>query len=260
MYFPVKTDTVSANVLISSHGSKASTSRDFNPANFSVTAPNTLALQKIVKCVPSLITIPRLFDNVTTENNRFKIKNGDDVQSVVIPPGKYSIFTLIEYLNSIQSYMKVQLHPDVRLSFTETSTPVFISCEDVDTSRLLGLSVPDGGFVRVVDVVSVQPALTGPTVVLVVIDGVIGGNLIDCQDGNIYEVLAEVPMTGVGFGENVIFRSSDIFTHDIDYETPRDYSQMRVRLTDTSHKQLELPPSAKVDIVMKVFHVDNSRV
>jgi hypothetical protein len=44
-----------------------------NPGNFSITMPNTVHLQRVIKITPQTIAIPKMFNNITPKNNKYKV-------------------------------------------------------------------------------------------------------------------------------------------------------------------------------------------
>jgi len=93
-----------------------------------------------------------------------------------------------------------------------------------------------------------------PKTVYIALDGSAGGNLVNAADGNAYEIVCPLDITGTSAGNNAIFRPSDLFLWDIDYHTPRDFSRITVRLLDDNLNQLTLQQGTNVTIILKCFH------
>lgn len=93
-----------------------------------------------------------------------------------------------------------------------------------------------------------------PSTVFVAFDGTAGGNMVNARDGNVYEVVCTVSLSGVSKNEDAVFYSNDLFIWDVDYHSPRDFSRVNVRLLDENLDQLTLQSNVNVTIVLKLFH------
>jgi len=101
---------------------------------------------------------------------------------------------------------------------------------------------------------------TQPRTVLVALDGSGGGNTLHAKDGNLYEILLPMDTSTISDGKQCVWQApTDLFIHEIDYQSTRDFSRFRIRLLDEDLKQLVLTPGSKVTIIMKLFHRESRR-
>lgn len=72
-FLPIKTQTHSCVLSISSDMASTKGDATHNPGNFTVTMPNTVHLQRVIKITPQTIAIPKMFNNITPKNNKYKV-------------------------------------------------------------------------------------------------------------------------------------------------------------------------------------------
>lgn len=274
---PIQADHPSMDLLVSSNMTTSYGSSTHDPANFIARLPNSTMISKVVKCVPKLLAIPRMFNNVDDSNNQMLVKFGNlndtitipDVL-VTIPPGLYTIERLIEKMNTFLPFeaFKLQLSPDGFIVprpalYGNNMLPIHIAVPPNSLMpRLLGWprlssSVQDAVYVLPQDLSgNILPQLGGPQCVTVSLRCV-GGQVINAQDGCEMDTLVVVPMT-CAVGETAFFQAQDVFVHDIDHNTqPRNYSTLEIHLTDTvTGRKLTLPSLLTVTMLLKLFHVD----
>jgi len=268
---PIQASRPSMDLLLTSNMAPTANSYFHDPANFIVRLPNSTVTNKVVKCIPKLIAIPRMFNNVDETNNKLVVTYGtggpDNTTIVVIPPALYTAERLVETLNSLLvAPFQVQLNSDnliVPVPAVYTSAAVQVSAfEGSRVGILLGWKRLQPFPQTVTHVIpadlsfSMLPQLGGPQCVTVSLKCV-GSQVINAQDGCENDTLVIVPMSCV-VGETAFFQAQDIFVHDIDHDVQvRNYSVLEVHLYDTTtgHK-LTLPHLLTVTILLKLFHVD----
>lgn len=269
--FPIRAQFPSIDLLVTSNMEPSFGSTTHDPANFTVRVKNAATLSKVVKVVPKLVTIPRLFNNITDTNNTIAFFINGQWTGVTLIPGLYTHETVVDLLNA-------QLPPTLQLQYTDDShivpTTEFYSSPSLTStvtvysnSRIASAlgwknltSVPQNLAVILPQNLSgnVLPMLGGPQCVEVTLSCT-GPQLITANDGCQYNTLLVVPMT-CDVGETAFFQSADLFVHDIDHSTPRSYSTIEVQLKDAwTGQSLKLPPSCTVSLLLKLYHVDTTR-
>ncbi len=295
---PIRASLPSMDLLVTSDFASTRGTEVHNPARFTVLFPNTPMLSKVVKCVPKIVGVPRMFYNVDTTNNRigfafngaepgFPI--GTDRIEITLPLGLYTADRLVREINSrIPPVYKPENRLDGRgfaleqnddlhilpySGFYEPANTVYQQLitvwtpRDSELYRVLGWHFvptnPAGTNVYKLlpsDMSnSSLPQLGGPQLVNVLLRCA-GPQLINGYDGCATETLAVVPMTSA-MGETSFHLSQDILVNDIDHDTQvRNYSNIEITILDArTNKVLYLPPVCTVSVVLKLYHVDTLR-
>jgi hypothetical protein len=266
------------DLLITSNMAASYLSLRHDPANFTIQLPNNSMTSKVVKCVPKLITIPRLFENITQGNNEvIFVQPGpvDTYYRVVIPPGLYTTAKFIEVFNEqVPPTLQITVDPDrlIRMVPLFYATPTAATTARAyvpagsEFAKYLGWrnlsTVPTilfGVAPQESNAGLTLPQLGGPQSVNVTLRCV-GPQQINAKDGCETETLAVVDMD-CPVGETAIFRSQDTFVNDIDHMSqPRNYSTLDVRVLDAwTNRPLSLPNVCTVSILLKLYHVDTQR-
>lgn len=293
---PVLASLPSTDLLVTSDSANTFGTPYHNPANFSVLFPNTTMLSKVVKCIPKVVAVPRLFYNIDTTNNRIGIAfNGAEpgvpvqTDSLVLElvPGLYTVDRLIRELNvRIPSIYHPENHPDGRGFVFEQNDDLHIlpnagfynPANYVYQQLVTVWTPPDSKLYRVLgwhfvptsptnvynlipqDMSSTSlPQLGGPQMVNVLLRCA-GPQLISSKGGGTTETLVIVPLTSA-IGETSFHVAYDILMHDIDHDTQvRNYSNIDITMVDIhTNKALYLPPTCSVSILLKLYHVDALR-
>jgi hypothetical protein len=263
------------DLLVTSNMAQSYRSPNHDPANFIVQIPNTTMISKVVKSVPKMITIPRLFYNVTRGNNVIYFEFTDQLYTATVPPALYTTAKFLEVLNNqLPANLRVVRDQDLLIRMTPTfySSPTLTALTRVyiqpksDFARYLGWQNLTSTPTLVIDVVSPNtldwltlPQLGGPQCVNVTVK-CLGPQQIYAQDGCEIASLAVVPMS-CAVGETAFFQSQETFVNDIDHNTqPRNYSLLEVSLRDAwTNEPLTLPSICTVSILFKLYHVDTLR-
>jgi len=293
---PIRASLPSMDMLVTSDSAATLGTIVHNPARFTVLFPNTTALSKVVKCVPKVVAIPRLFYNIDTSNNRLHIAFngvvpgfpvGSDQVLIEIPPGLYTADRLIEELNErIPSVYNPSNHPsggglrfeqnaDLHIlphagfySPSNTAYQQLVTIwtpSDSQLYRTLGWNFIPTSPANLLMLLpsdmsnSTLPQLGGPQLINVLLRCA-GPQLINAFDGCTTDTLAVVPMTSP-IGETTYHMSQDILVNDIDHDTQvRNYSAIDITLLDArNNKVLRLPAACTVYIVLKLYHIDTMR-
>lgn len=294
---PIRASLPSMDMLVTSDSAATFGTIVHNPAKFTVLFPNTTILSKVVKCVPKVIAIPRLFYNIDTHNNRLYIAFngvesgvpvGSDQILIELPPGLYTVDRLLKEMNDfIPSVYRPSNQPNGGgLRFDQTDDlhilphVGFYAPDNYEYQQLVTIWTPsDSQLYRTLGWNFVPtsptnlltlfpsywtpnssiPQLGGPQLVNVLLRCA-GPQLINAFDGCTTDTLAVVPMTSV-VGETTFHMSQDILVNDIDHDTQvRNYSIIDVTLLDArNNKVLRLPATCTVYIVLKLYHVDTLR-
>lgn len=274
-YAPALSSLPSMDLWISSNMATSYLMPTHDPANFTVRLPNTTMISKVVKSVPKLITIPRLFFNVT-EGNNIVFFESDSLGRliVVVPPALYTTAKFIETVNAqIPSTMKLVRDLDGLIRFDPTvyTNPSYADMRtytrpDSQFARYVGWKLlsstptlaravaPQSGL----DALTL-PQLGGPQCINVIVK-CLGPQQIFAKDGCEIETLAVVPMS-CPVGETAFFQSQETFLNDIDHNTqPRNYSLIQVSLRDAwTNTPVSLPSICTVSMLIKLYHVDTLR-
>ena len=274
-YAPALSSLPSMDLWVSSNMAPSYLTPTHDPANFTVRLPNTTMISKVVKSVPKLIAIPRLFFNVTEDSNVVYFESSSLGRiTVLVPPALYTTATFLETVNAqIPSSMKLVRDLDGLIRF-DPSVYTGPTYADLYTytrpgsrfARYLGWKLlsstpalartvaPQTGLETLT-----LPQLGGPQCVNVIVK-CLGPQQIFAQDGCEIESLAVVPMS-CAVGETAFFQSQETFLNDIDHNTqPRNYSVLQVSLRDAwTNVPLTLPSICTVSLLIKLYHVDTLR-
>lgn len=273
-YAPALASLPSMDLWVSSNMAQSYRSPTHNPASFTVQIPNTTMISKVVKSVPKIITIPRLFYNVTQGNNVIYFKVPGQIFTVTVPPALYTTAKFLEAVNSnLPSYLHIVRDQDLLIRMNAAfydsllvPTVYVYTQPKSDFPRYFGWQNLTATPTLVVDVVSqtgleglTLPQLGGPQCVNVTVR-CLGPQQIYAQDGCEIASLAVVPMS-CAVGETAFFQSQETFLNDIDHNTqPRNYSLLEVSLRDAwTNTPLTLPGVCTVSILFKLYHVDTLR-
>lgn len=277
-YAPVLASLPSMDLLVTSNMASSYLSVGHDPASFTIQLPNNSMTSKVVKCVPKLITVPRLFDNVTRGNNEMTIVitgTPDTYYPVIVPTGLYSTARFIEVFNSqLPAFLHITIDPDrlVRMAPSFYSTPnIAMSAYAVvprnsEFAKYLGWRGLSSNPAQISTIVPpttneglTLPQLGGPQCINVTLKCV-GPQQVNAKDGCEIESLAVIEMSSA-VGETTVFRSSDTFVNDIDHMSqPRNYGKLEIRILDAwTNKPLSLPNLCTVSVLLKLYHVDTLR-
>jgi len=274
-YAPALSSLPSMDLWVTSNMAATYLMPTHDPANFLVRLPNTTMISKVVKSVPKLVTIPRLFFNVTDRNNVLYFRSDSLGQlKVIVPPALYTTAKFLETINDqIPVTMKLVRDLDGLIRF---DSPVYTNVVYADlyvytdngsqfarclgwkllssTPTLARQTVPQTGLVNLT-----LPQLGGPQCVNVVVK-CLGPQQIYAKDGCEIESVAVVPMS-CPVGETAFFQSQETFLNDIDHNTqPRNYSVLQVSLRDAwTNEPVTLPNICTVSLLLKLYHVDTLR-
>lgn len=290
MLAPTKTDLPSINLIVTSDQGRHSARPNNNPADFEIIIPNTPSITRVMKILPVHIDVPRRFYTTVRDGLEFgkyvtAPSPGGTIATITIKPGNYtSIDRILNQINVLFTnqgdLIELVVDDDGIVRLNDLSPPgspqggwenYGLSTNSRFGLRLLGIS-PENVFTNAAEdefnvlIDSLQyenafttPATTGPSTVLLALDGAAGGNLVNGYDGNVHEVVCPISLNETRIGSVKTFTSSDVFVHDVDYSSPRDFSRFRIRLLDCNLAQLYLPSDAIVTCIFKLFHVDSVR-
>jgi hypothetical protein len=288
MFQPLATEFPSIDLMVTSNMAESAGSVTHDPANFVVRLPNSLNITKVVKCVPKMVTVPRMFNNIDATNNTFWVGYNAEwlpggIAKIVVPPMMYSIEGLVENINrQLTGYGFTANELQFEITSDGLIVPgpnaynagaIYLVSRSPYIGRALGWTLlkenhsptvvfgPTTLLSYVLPITNsgvIFPQLGGVQCVNVTL-GCVGPQMINAKDSCPYDTLAVVPMN-CSVGETAFFQTQDLFVHDIDHPTPRAYSTLVVRLLDAwTGMPLTLPNHCTVSCLLKLFHVDTRR-
>lgn len=292
----VRTDLPSNDIFFTSHHSGDVSQVEHNPANVRITFGNSINSKTIVKIIPKLITMPKLFQTISPYNNElywWKKKVGGNsyeiYKKLTIVPGVYNIKEVTELITAFRqpeevwdfddSKLTVQIsRPDMTTSIDGPITweaETYVSSGSKETLTTLGIR---GQYNKVNGISEIlaeplfidsvtpytsprfePPSMGGPSIVHVLLAELAQSNMVDVRDGTPYDVMVTICLSGTPYGQKFIFEADDLFVNDIDYEDHRHPSVIEMRVVDSKMRQLYLPFNTSIDVVLKCFHADKRR-
>ena len=277
-YAPVLASLPSMDLLVTSNMASSYLTTKHDPANFTIQLPNNAVTSKVVKCVPKLITVPRLFDNITDGNNEVTIvvRGQPNTQyRQVVPSGLYTTTRFVETLNIglpvnlqfvVDSSRLIRMVPAFYADAGLVASTVVFVPPGSEFARYMGwenlTSTPTPLYVCAPpsDITGLTlPQLGGPQCINVTLRCA-GPQQINAKDGCDIDCLAMVDLA-CPIGETAVFRSQDTFVNDIDHMSqPRNYSTLEIHVLDAwTNRPLKLPNVCTVSVLLKLYHVDTQR-
>lgn len=248
--------------------------------------PNNLYCSNIKKMIPLKVFIPNVFPNVTKHSHRIQIRTDPPSQEgkvvskdITIPVGSWSAVELASYLTTKSeiglgsvltwTYSNV----DGKQGFVITNTDSFnwyvVELDEgvfdmlglvtealVATSTTRYVHVPNNNGTYPANAIPNWPNLGGEPLVHVSIQDIGDGNLVNADDGQLYDIVTTVPLTDIPFGETTSFQAPDIATEDLEYVHEKALNNFKVTLLDQHYRPLDLPHNFHVQMVFKLFHRD----
>jgi hypothetical protein len=210
-----------------------------------------------------MIHVPNVFYNVGTSVNQWIDTNGG---AASVTPAQYTVTDYITAFNAASATITLTQDPvDGRLVATPTIIGDWVM--SVDMVNLLGYT---SNAVILGDVATVTfptldpiqalsiPNFGGVKTVLVHCDKMAPGNMVHAKTGQPHDIAAFVSFHNINYGQIGHFSAVDHVMGDIIYKDTNQLDTMTIEITDGDLRPLTLPINYNIEMIFKVFHIDNN--
>lgn len=240
-------------------------------STFTTVLQNPPDISHVNKCVPVMVCMPNVFDNITTHNNRLDFTLNTTTGTITITPGFYDTATLAASLqtflntfatgNGLGAGITVQQSATTGL-FTVTSPTHTLTVHQSSTLApvlgLIGIDFTTG--LQTIEGIF-QPA-NGFTANCVPNVNTAPQILLHCNhsennsihsDGKRSHLLAVLEFSDTQRGAQKTFSARDLHQWEVVYNSHRDLRTWTFHMTDTQLRPVFLPGNAPVEVFMKLI-------
>ena len=236
------------------------THRDDTISRFTINIGNTIYVDKATSVVPTSISLPNIFPNVTLHKNSWL---EDPAGALSIPVNQYTLTELLVALNASGSGITWSETDGFIVMTTAVTTLITAGTE---FWGMLGFSSSQYNANGEISATAVSPLtaahkpnLGGEAVIFITCDKIAPGNMVHAKDGTPYDVLAVLSLHDTPHGQVTHFRSDDIRMSDIEYKGHNQFDTLIVGIWDSQMRSLPFAENHHLRMTLKVFHADNQR-
>jgi hypothetical protein len=279
---PTRLDKKSINLNISTTGphTRIQGRNGLSAGNgaVNVTLKHAFGLQKAVKMLPNMLSIPHVFPNVKEDSEILLVANGMTiVADFTLPSGWYTTQQFIDALE-VNGFLNIDTSSIISI---DPLSGKFVFSPDGNTyvltmpSRLFymigyqenALLDPSGNTILgtapwmwdVIATTSDLPNFAGVTSINVLANNI--GNFNSVTNIAQLEtdhppVVCTISLTDTPYGGTALYRAAAIHLDDIDFKSEYDISSFDFFVTDQNYEQLYIPTNHHINMIFKVFHED----
>lgn len=225
---------------------------------------NTIGIHEVQKIVPIMVSLPNIFDNITSANNTLYVNiTGQPTRTITVPPGFYETADL---LTTVQTLIRVH-QADVTVTQNATSRLVEVtSPTNTLTILSLGTLAPVLGFLGR-DYATGETTATSVTAPITPNVNTAPQILLHCNhaennsihsDGKRSHVLAVLEFSNTQRGATKTFTAEDLHQWEVVLNSHRDLNSWTFQLTDHMLNPVFLPGNCAVEVFMKLISTTNA--
>jgi hypothetical protein len=237
-------------------------------SDFTVNLNRMTETDSIVRCVLKSVCFQNTQYNITSKNNEFFYTVDAVNKSVVITPGYYSELEVIAIIQPIIEAELVAVVPGITLTmiigayskkieYTLSLGGVSLilnplSLTSQETSLNANLGNMTAASVALSYISEFVPNLVGLSAIFVHSTTIAPGNLVD-GDVEQHDIIGEVPVNDY-FGEIIHWESNEAEINSINYDSVRNFDQIRIQLKDIYQNTIDLHGGTSV-INLKLYYL-----